>query len=78
MDRVLWPIEPVEPRMASFFTVLFSQIDVIVFVRLVCEHPFVHCDRLPGDCQPGLIAKLHRSHCLGEALSLWLVLQEDG
>ena len=26
MERVLWPMEPVEPRMASFFTALFSQI----------------------------------------------------
>ena len=26
MERVLWPMEPVEPRMASFFTQLFSQI----------------------------------------------------
>jgi hypothetical protein len=27
MERVLWPMEPVEPRMAIFFTVLFSQIE---------------------------------------------------
>jgi hypothetical protein len=26
MERVLWPMEPVEPSMASFFTGLFSQI----------------------------------------------------
>jgi hypothetical protein len=30
MERVLWPMEPVEPRMAIFFTVLFSQIGGIV------------------------------------------------
>src|ERR1035437_1880647 len=27
MERVLWPIDPVEPKMASFFTKLFSQIE---------------------------------------------------
>ena len=27
MERVLWPMEPVEPRMASFFTSYFRRLE---------------------------------------------------
>ena len=41
MERVLWPMEPVEPRMASFFTQLFSQIHFVTRIPLRVVLPMV-------------------------------------
>ena len=37
MERVLWPMDPVEPKMASFFTTLFSQIPLLTFADSVVQ-----------------------------------------
>jgi hypothetical protein len=44
MERVLWPMEPVEPRIASFFTrLIFSECRGLVLgYRLARDPPGVH------------------------------------
>ncbi len=78
MERVLWPMEPVEPRMASFFTLLFSQIGGIGLVGSGGEDPVVHGCCLLRDGEPGLIAEAHGVNLVGEAVSQGWVLQEGG